>query len=233
MQEPDIAGNLETVRNAITEACAQFGRDPASVNLLAVSKTKPVALLHAAMAAGQYHFGENYLQEALEKIEAIDDPAVQWHYIGAIQSNKTRQIAGHFDWVHTVASAKVARRLSDQRPDNLPPLKVLVQVNISSEASKAGVAPADAPALVAEMADLPRLEIRGLMAIPAPAPDESGQRAEFAALRMLRDRIREEMGSKLPAFTDLSMGMSADMSAAIAEGATWLRIGTAIFGSRD
>lgn len=233
MPDTTIAMNLKQVRQEIDEACHRFGRDPSSVNLLAVSKTKPASLVRQAIEARQYHFGENYLQEAQEKIQAINEANVHWHYIGAIQSNKTRAIAAGFDWVHTVSTPKVGRRLAEQRPADLPPLKILIQVNISGEASKAGIAPADTQVLVDHLIHLPNLELRGLMAIPAPQPGEAGQRASFAALRRLRDDIKIRFGSDLPVFDDLSMGMSGDMVAAIAEGATWLRIGTAIFGSRN
>jgi pyridoxal phosphate enzyme (YggS family) len=227
-----VSSNLERVRRKILEACKRYDRDPREVNLVAVSKTVDPALIKAAIAVGQRHFGENYLNEALEKMTGIDDSTVVWHYIGAIQSNKTGDIARHFSWVHTVPGLKVATRLSRQRPAHLPRLKVMVQVNISGETSKAGVERCDAGKLVESMLDLSRLEIRGLMAIPEPRDDFEGQRESFRQLRELKQEIESKYGDDLPQFTDLSMGMSADMEAAIAEGATWLRIGTAIFGPR-
>lgn len=231
MAENAVAERLSEVRERIHTACGQYGRDPADVHLLAVSKTKPAELVAEAMEAGQTHFGENYLQEALDKVSAV--PGAIWHFIGAIQSNKTRAIAEYFDWVHTVASVKVARRLADQRPDDLPPLKVLVQVNVSGEASKAGIDPAGLAALIDGILSFERLELRGLMAIPEPQTDFERQRESFRTLRELRDEMTRQFGGDLAAFTDLSMGMTDDMVAAIAEGATWLRIGTAIFGARN
>lgn len=231
MAENAVAERLYKVREQILRACREYGRAPEEVHLLAVSKTRPATDVSAAMRAGQTDFGENYLQEAMEKISAV--PGATWHYIGAIQSNKTRPIAEHFGWVHTVASIKVARRLARQRPENLPPLKVLVQVNTSGESSKAGIDPAGITALIDGILTFDRLELRGLMAIPEPQTDFQRQRASFSALRELRDDARRQFGDDLAAFTDLSMGMTGDMVAAIAEGATWVRIGTAIFGARS
>lgn len=228
-----VQQNLDRVRCNIAEACARFDRNPDEVNLLAVTKTVEPARIEEAQRAGQYDFGENYLQEALPKVESTALRDASWHFIGAIQSNKTADIARHFDWVHTVSSLKVATRLSRQRPGNLPSLRVMVQVNITGEPTKAGVSPAEASALVEGMVDLDRLEIRGLMAIPSPSPDFEEQRQAFRALRLLRDDIAARLGVRLADFSDLSMGMSGDMVAAIAEGATWLRIGTAIFGPRN
>lgn len=185
-----------------------------------------------ALEAGQTDFGENYLQEARAKIEALENPNITWHYIGGIQSNKTAEIARHFNWVHTVSRKRIAVRLSEQRPANLGRLRVLVQVNISGEASKAGVAPGETAELVTSMIGLPGIELRGLMAIPAPAREFESQREGFRALRELLEDIRAQHGADLPHFSDLSMGMSNDLEAAIAEGSTWLRIGTAIFGPR-
>jgi len=233
MAEISVLRHLDDVRSKIARICEQYHRDPSGVQLMAVSKAKPVSMIEAAIAAGQRDFGENYLQEALEKISAVSTPGVQWHYIGAIQSNKTRAIAENFHWVHTVSSLRVARRLDEQRPVASPDLKVMVQVNISGEESKAGVDCADAFDLIGGMLEFRRLEIRGLMAIPAASLPFSGQRESFRRLRELKDEIGHRYGSRLPAFVDLSMGMSGDMEAAIAEGATWLRIGTAIFGARD
>ena len=227
-----VADNLENVRHNIEKMCSQFRRIESTVHLLAVSKTVEVERINEAIAAGQVHFGENYLQEALPKIKRIRRPDITWHYIGAIQSNKTAEIAAAFDWVHTVASIKVATRLNRQRSDERSPLKVMVQVNISDEASKAGVSVSGASDLIERMMDLDRLEIRGLMAIPEPRTGLEAQRESFRALRVLRDDIANRYPNRLPHFSDLSMGMSGDMEAAIAEGATWLRIGTAIFGPR-
>lgn len=225
-----IAANLQAVKNDIAAATQQAGRDPSAVTLLAVSKTVPPATVREAFQAGQTAFGENYVQEGLDKIAALDDlrTRIQWHFIGPLQSNKTRSVAGQFDWVHTVDRLKIAERLSAQRPDGLPPLQVCIQVNISEEASKSGVAPQDVLPLARAVAALPNLQLRGLMAIPAPAEDPAAQRQPFAALRALLDQLRQ---SGLNVDT-LSMGMSADMDAAIAEGATLVRIGTAIFGAR-
>ncbi len=226
-----IATRLQVVRTRIENACLRYERDPATIRLLAVSKTKRDAAIRAAADAGQQEFGENYLQEALGKIESLAGKGLHWHFIGAVQSNKTRQIATHFDWVHTLASAKHARRLSDQRPDNLPPLKVLIQVNISDEPSKAGIATSEAIDLARQIATLERLELRGLMAIPRAADHLEDQRVPFRQLAELRTRVQQELD--LPDFNELSMGMSEDADVAIAEGSTWLRIGTAIFGPRN
>ncbi|MEQ8265014.1 YggS family pyridoxal phosphate-dependent enzyme [Pseudohaliea sp.] len=223
-----IAGNIAEVWERVRAAAEKVGRDPKTVQVLAVSKTHPAEAVRAAFAAGQRHFGENYLQEAEDKIAATGDLDIHWHFIGPIQSNKTRSIAAHFDWVHSLDRLKIARRLSEQRPDNLPPLKVCLQVNISGEASKSGVEPDALPALAAAVAALPRLELRGLMAIPAPVQDEARKREPFARLAALLATL----GGTLPGLDTLSMGMSADLEAAIAEGATLVRIGTAIFGPR-
>ena len=228
-----ITQNIEQVSALIAEAARGVGRDPASVTLLAVSKTfGPDAVIEAA-EAGQRAFGENYLQEALDKQQAVQtlrpDLALEWHFIGPIQSNKTRPIAEHFAWAHAVDREKIARRLSEQRPPNLPPLNICLQVNVSGEDSKSGVAPTEVLALAQAVATLPGLKLRGLMAIPEPAEDVESQRKPFALLRALQQQLTE---AGIPTDT-LSMGMSADMDAAIAEGATIVRIGTAIFGKRD
>lgn len=228
----DIADRLAQVRARIAAACQQFGRDPQTVNLLAVSKTKPIDQVIAAAGLGQAHFGENYLQEAVAKIAAAP-PGLTWHYIGAIQSNKTRPIAESFDWVHTVSSEKVAHRLAQQRPAHLPPLRILIQVNISGEASKAGVVPSGLMPLLGKIVDLPNLEIRGLMTIPGPEQDFERQCASFRQLAELKQEMTSHFGQALPHFKDLSMGMTGDLEAAVREGATWLRIGTAIFGERN
>jgi pyridoxal phosphate enzyme (YggS family) len=233
----DIQANLQNVRLGIKLACEKFGRDPDHVALLAVSKTKPVSMIASAIALGQIHFGENYLQDALTKIEEIKNqaklPKPIWHYIGAIQSNKTRPIAEHFDWVHTVSSHKIAKRLSDQRPSHMPPLNILLQVNIDAEPTKSGVKPEQLLELIQTILELPGIQLRGLMAIPAPASEFELQRAPFKALGDLKQQCIAELGSELQGFDQLSMGMTGDLEAAIAEGATWLRIGTAIFGERN
>ena len=228
-----IAHKLQAVATTIQAASKACGRDPAAVQLLAVSKTFPAAQVLEAIAAGQHAFGENYLQEALDKIAdikaAVPAEPVEWHFIGPIQSNKTRPIAASFDWVHTVERLKVAQRLSEQRPAGMAPLNVCIQVNISGEASKSGAAPGELPELARQVALLPNLTLRGLMAIPEPEIDATRQRAAFARLRALADALRAG-GLELDT---LSMGMSADMAAAIAEGATIVRVGSAIFGSRN
>jgi pyridoxal phosphate enzyme (YggS family) len=197
---------------------------------MAVSKTCPGVSVRAAFEAGERDFGENYVQEALAKIAELDDlrAEIRWHLIGPLQSNKSREVATHFDWVHSVDRLKLAQRLSDQRPAGLPPLQVCLQVNVSGEDSKSGVAPRDALALALAVAALPRLQLRGLMAIPEPAADLAAQRAPHRALRALM----EQLNAAGLALDTLSIGMSADLEAAIAEGATWVRIGTAIFGAR-
>lgn len=196
--------------------------------LLAVSKTRPAEDIRAAHALGINDFGENYLQEALPKIEALQALGLTWHFIGPIQSNKTRPIAEHFDWVHSVDRDKIARRLNEQRPADAPPLQVCLQVNVSGEASKSGVSPAELPALAEAVMQLPRLRLRGLMAIPAATNSDAEQRAAFAQLRGLF----EELKPQAPDLDTLSMGMSGDLEAAVAEGSTLLRIGTALFGPR-
>jgi hypothetical protein len=220
---------MQAVNRAVSQAVAAAGRAPGSVRLLAVSKTFPAAAVRAAYSAGQTAFGENYLQEALDKIAALADLPLEWHFIGPIQSNKTRPIAEHFHWVHSVDRLKVAERLSAQRPPHLPPLNICLQVNVSGEVSKSGASPEDAPLLAQELSQLPRLRLRGLMAIPAPADDPSAQRAPFRQLHGLLDALNAR-GLQLDT---LSMGMSHDFPAAIMEGATMVRIGTAIFGARD
>lgn len=223
-----IAARLQAVNERIAAAARAAGRLPQDVTLVAVSKTFPASAIVEARAAGQRAFGENYLQEALDKLPALAGKDVEWHYIGPIQSNKTRPIAEHFAWVHGVDRQKIAQRLSDARPAGLGPLQVCLQVNVSGEASKGGIAPEAALELAQSVAGLPRLRLRGLMAIPEPTEDTGLQRARFRRLRELRDQIAAR---GIPLDT-LSMGMSADMEAAIAEGATMVRIGTAIFGAR-
>ena len=221
-----LADNLSAISARIASAAQAVGRDPASVQLLAVSKTKPASAIREIHAAGVRDFGENYLQEALTKQQALSDLPLIWHFIGPIQSNKTKAIAEHFDWVHSVDRLKIAQRLSEQRPAGLAPLNLCLQVNVSGEDSKSGCAPADLPALAKAVAGLPNLRLRGLMAIPEPTDDRAAQEAAFARLRQLQ----ESLGLGLDT---LSMGMSHDLEAAIAQGATWVRIGTALFGARD
>lgn len=222
-----IADRLVHVRTRITQAAHAAGRDPANIKLLAVSKTHSIAELETALAAGQTAFGESYLQDALPKIEHIGDQA-EWHYIGPIQSNKTRQIAVHFDWVHSVDRIKIAQRLSEQRPRELPPLNICLQVNTSGEAAKAGIPPADTQALAEAVSKLPHLRLRGLMTIPAQDQDPARQRQPFRQLR----RLFEQLNAGDFNLDTLSMGMSDDLEAAIAEGTTLVRVGTAIFGPR-
>ncbi len=225
-----IAANLQAVRARIASACQQVGRDAACVQLLAVSKTFDAQAVRAAHAGGQKAFGENYVQEGVEKILALTDVRahLQWHCIGPVQSNKTRLVAEHFDWVHSVDRLKIAQRLSEQRPAHLPPLQVCLQVNIDGGANKAGVAPSEALALAAQVAQLPRLVLRGIMVIPEPAIDFVAAYALFAPAKALFDQIKAVHGS----VDTLSMGMSADLEAAVASGSTLVRVGTAIFGSR-
>jgi pyridoxal phosphate enzyme (YggS family) len=223
-----IASALESVKRRIAAAEAGCGRPAGSVSLLAVSKTHPPETLRAAYVAGQRAFGENYLQEALAKIDALADLPIEWHFIGPIQSNKTKPIAERFAWVHSVERAKIADRLSAQRPENLPPLQVCLQVNVSGEASKSGALPEELPALAAHVTALPNLVLRGLMAIPRDTDDVAEQRAQFRALRQMFEDLR----SRGFALDTLSMGMSHDLEAAVAEGTTLVRVGTAIFGLR-
>ena len=220
-----ISDNLQVVRERIARAAQTAGRDPVSVTLLAVSKSQPVARIEEARAAGHKAFGENYVQEALEKMDAL--PGIEWHLIGPLQSNKTRLAAERFAWVHTLEREKIARRLSEQRPAGLPPLNVLIQVNVSGEATKSGVADEAIAALARAIAPLPRLRLRGLMAVPEPTLDVALQRKRFRTVKAAFENLKDEFG-----LDTLSMGMSDDMEAAIAEGATLVRIGSAIFGAR-
>ena len=224
-----IADNLQAVHARISNAAAAVGRSPESVRLLAVSKTWPLACVLDAAEAGQRAFGENYVQEGIEKIAAVSGRNLEWHFIGPLQSNKTKQVAEHFDWVHSIDRLKVAERLSAQRPAYLPALQVCVQVNVSGEASKSGCAPDQALALCRAVAALPGLQLRGLMAIPEASDDMAAQRIPFRKLRELSEQVR---AAGVPLDT-LSMGMSHDLEAAVAEGATIVRIGTAIFGERN
>lgn len=235
MKNPSIAENYRTLINQINEAETQSGREPHSVQLLAVSKTHASDKLREAYAAGARHFGENYVQEALDKIAELSapgtsTPGITWHFIGPIQSNKTRDIAGAFDWVHSVDRLKIAQRLNDQRPDGLSPLNVCVQVNLSHEDTKAGVDIGDAEVLCTQITQhMPHLKLRGLMAIPAPSADVHAQRATFRPLHDLFVQLRE----RFPSMDTLSIGMTDDFPAAIAEGSTMIRVGTAIFGARE
>jgi pyridoxal phosphate enzyme (YggS family) len=225
-----IKDKLQETTSRIESACAAAGRPVHSVTLLAVSKTFSATAVREAQAAGARRFGENYVQEGLAKIEELADlrAGLEWHLIGPLQSNKTRPVAEAFDWVHSVDRLKIAERLSEQRPADLPPLQVCLQVNISGEASKSGCVPADVPALARAVAALPRLTLRGLMAVPEPAADFEAQRVPHRALAQLYEQLKAEG----LALDTLSMGMSADLEAAIAEGATMVRVGTAIFGRR-
>jgi pyridoxal phosphate enzyme (YggS family) len=232
-----IANNLQQVLAAIAQACAAAGRDPAGVRLLAVSKTFGADAVLQAVAAGQRDFGENYVQEGVDKIAAVraalPGVVLQWHCIGPLQSNKTRPVAEHFDWVHTVDRLKIAERLSAQRPANLPLLQVCIQVNIDGGPTKSGVAPADALALARDIAKLPRLALRGLMAIPDHAPQFEAQLAVHTRARRLFDEIAALREPGLEAFDTLSLGMTADLEAAIRAGSTMVRVGTGIFGGRS
>ncbi|WP_342649987.1 YggS family pyridoxal phosphate-dependent enzyme [Pseudomonas sp. REB1044] len=221
-----LADNLHAIRTRIDGAAKASHRDPASVQLLAVSKTKPASAIAELHRAGVRDFGENYLQEALTKQTELSDLPLIWHFIGPIQSNKTKAIAEHFDWVHSVDRLKIAQRLSEQRPTGLSPLNICLQVNVSGEDSKSGCTPEQLPALAQAVAALPNLRLRGLMAIPEPTDDPAAQHAAFARLRQLQEALGLGLDS-------LSMGMSHDLEAAIAQGATWVRIGTALFGARD
>ncbi|ELE2167445.1 YggS family pyridoxal phosphate-dependent enzyme [Vibrio fluvialis] len=228
-----IQQNLEHITSQIENAQQKCGRPRSSVQLLAVSKTKPVEAILEAAQAGQRAFGENYVQEGCDKVQffAEHHPELdlEWHFIGPLQSNKTRQIAEHFDWMHTIDRAKIAQRLSEQRPAHLPPLQVLIQVNTSGEASKSGISENDLFTLAELISGLPNLTLRGLMSIPENVPDYSSQLAAFRQLAALKDRLAE----KYDGIDTLSMGMSGDMEAAIEAGSTIVRIGTAIFGQRD
>lgn len=225
-----IKDNLTEIRERITAAAQKCGRDPDTVTLLAVSKTKPVSALEEAIAAGQTRFGENYVQEGVEKIQYFSvNQNLEWHFIGPLQSNKSRLVAEHFDWCHTIDRLKIAQRLSDQRPADKAPLNVLIQINISDENSKSGITLAELPALAEQVAALPNVCLRGLMAIPAPETDPERQSAVF---RQMEAAFRELQGN-YPQADTLSMGMTDDMDAAITCGSTMVRIGTAIFGARN
>lgn len=228
-----IEGNLQAQRQRLAQACQHFGRDVTAVTLLAVSKTFGAQAVVEAMAAGQRAFGENYIQEGVDKIVSLrashPEATLQWHCIGPIQSNKTRLVAEHFDWVQSVDRLKIAQRLSEQRPGHLAPLQVCLQVNVDGGANKSGVSPEELPALAAAMAPLPGLRLRGLMCIPEPAPDFESQRELFLRCTALFDTLRQQLGAQVDT---LSMGMSDDLEAAVAAGATMVRVGRGIFGAR-
>lgn len=228
----DIAHNLAQVRDKISAAAIRCGRASEKITLLAVSKTKPASAIADAIEAGQHAFGENYVQEGVDKIRFFQEQGktdLQWHFIGPLQSNKSRLVAEHFDWCHTIDRLRIASRLNDQRPEALPPLNVLIQVNISDENSKSGIALEELDALAADVAALPRLTLRGLMAIPAP---ESSYERQFAVAQQMAVAF-EALKARYETVDTLSLGMSDDMEAAIAAGSTMVRIGTAIFGARD
>ncbi|MGQ3092478.1 MAG: YggS family pyridoxal phosphate-dependent enzyme [Roseateles sp.] len=222
-----ISDSLQAVKNRIAAACVATGRAPDAVQLLVVSKTFPASAVREAFAAGAHAFGENYVQEGLSKVDELAElrSQIEWHLIGPLQSNKTKSVAEHFDWVHSVDRLKIAQRLSEQRPPQLPPLNVCLQVNISGESSKSGLAPADVAELAGQVDALPRLKLRGLMAVPAPGPDALSQHRAMAALF-------ETLKNAGLAPDTLSLGMSADMEDAIAAGSTMVRVGSAIFGAR-
>lgn len=230
-----IANQLRTVQAQIAAAAQFAGRVPASVRLLAVSKTFPAEAVRAAALAGQHDFGENYIQEGVEKIVALqampDLPALTWHCIGPIQSNKTRLVAEYFDWVHTVDRLKIGERLSQQRPAHLPPLQVCIQVNADGGATKAGCSPAEAAALAHQVAQLPRLQLRGVMSIPDPLPDAAAMLAVHRRVVALFEALRQQSG--LEQLDTVSLGMTADLDSAIAAGSTMVRVGSGIFGARD
>lgn len=230
-----IANQLRTVQAQIAAAAQFAGRVPASVRLLAVSKTFPAEAVRAAALAGQHDFGENYIREGVEKIVALqampDLPALTWHCIGPIQSNKTRLVAEYFDWVHTVDRLKIAERLSQQRPAHLPPLQVCIQVNADGGATKAGCSPAEAAALAHQVAQLPRLQLRGVMSIPDPLPDAAAMLAVHRRVVALFEALRQQSG--LEQLDTVSLGMTADLDSAIAAGSTMVRVGSGIFGARD
>jgi pyridoxal phosphate enzyme (YggS family) len=234
-----FSDRLKTVQERIDHACARHGREPARIRLIAVSKTFPAADVREAFSAGLRDFGENYVQEGVEKVASLADLRgdIRWHFIGPLQSNKSKDVAEHFDWMHTVDREKIARRLSEQRPAGLPPLQICLQVNLGDESSKSGAAPAEVAALARAVSVMPRLTLRGLMAIPEPTPDEALQRQRFRELGGLLMAVRSELPAAAASALDtLSMGMSADLESAIAESptgvTTMIRVGTALFGNR-
>ena len=228
MEEINVATNLHSIRQRISAAEKLANRDAGSVALLAVSKTKPDSLIRAAWNAGQRAFGENYAQEAEEKARRLADLSIEWHFIGPIQSNKTRGLAQTMAWVHSIDRLKIAQRLSDQRPEHLPPLNICVQVKLSDEPSKSGVASSELPNLAEQIVKLPKLRLRGLMAIPAATADYPEQRRSFSKLQGLLFELQKQH----PQADTLSMGMSGDLEAAVVEGSTLVRVGTDIFGAR-
>lgn len=237
MLQSVISEHIAKVRLQVEQACHKVGRNPAEVKILAVSKTQPAAAVAAAARTGQQAFGENYLQEALEKQSLLqaEHPQLEWHFIGPVQSNKTRDIAEHFAWVHTLDREKIARRLAEQRPEHLPPLQVLIQVNVSGEVSKSGVAPQQVQTLADQIQQWPQLQLRGLMCIPEATEQVEQQQVAFRQLRLLLAELQQHFsrtGQPDVLLDTLSMGMSGDLDAAIAEGSTLVRIGTAIFGAR-
>lgn len=223
-----VTENLRKINESIASTAELAGRDPGTITLVAVSKRQPLERIRAAIAAGQRHFGENFLQEAAAKMDELRGSGLIWHFIGAIQSNKTRAIAERFDWVHTIDREKIARRLNEQRPEEMGPLDVCIQVNVDEEATKSGCDPGRVRDLASRLATMPNLRLRGLMCIPAPAEGITAQRRPFARLRKMLESLRDD-GIELDT---LSMGMSDDLEAAILEGATMVRIGTAVFGPR-
>ena len=229
---PTIADNINAVRQRVQQAALDSGRNPEDILILAVSKTKPVSAVQQAIACGVADFGENYLQDAMEKIVTLPDDTLRWHFIGPLQSNKTRAVAEHFQWVHSVDRLKIARRLAEQRPSTLPALNICLQVNIDAEPSKSGFAPQEVIAAALEVIALPGIRLRGLMAIPKETGDSQAQRVPFCALRELFDEINSKLDNRQKLDT-LSMGMSGDLEAAIAEGAAIVRVGSDIFGARN
>ena len=229
---PTIQENITAVQKRLQQAASDAGRNPAEIQLLAVSKTRNIAQISQAITAGVFCFGENYLQEAMDKIDQLDDSRLDWHFIGPLQSNKTRQAAENFAWVHTVDRVKIAQRLSAQRPNDMPALNICLQINIDNEESKSGFNRDQAVEVAATIAQLPKLKLRGLMAIPKPRTVYKEQRQAFAQLRVLMEQINSTLDNCHKLDT-LSMGMSADLEAAVAEGATLVRVGTDIFGARN
>ncbi len=228
----NIENNTTSVQRRLQQAARDAGRNPEDILLLPVSKTRTSAQVRMAVDSGLSSFGENYLQEALEKMDQLTDLSISWHFIGPLQSNKTRQVAEHFDWIHTVDRLKIAKRLSDQRPADMAPLNICLQINIDNEPSKSGFMPQQAIEAASSIADLPNLRLRGLMAIPKPSTELAQQHQPFVRLRALLEQINERLDNSQKLDT-LSMGMSGDLEPAIYEGATIIRVGTDIFGPRS
>lgn len=234
MNMNEVQQNLQAIKHKIQTAALSCERDPESIQLIAVSKTKPVTLIEQAIEAGQYQFGENYVQEGVTKVQYFQDKQKQdiplvWHFIGPLQSNKTKLVAEHFDWIHTIDRLKIAQRLNEQRPTEKAKLNILIQINISDEASKSGIQANELPSLAAEIAQLPHLQLRGLMAIPAVETNPANQLAVFEKM----NQLFIDLQTQYPHIDTLSMGMSDDMESAIKAGSTMVRIGSAIFGARD